>query len=265
MAKRILKVKFGSDNKHVFVYEDIKDKENDIIDEFDFKSKDKALPAFYTALQAMGEYACRICEFPREYDKGVTVIGVTFSYTEVEGSEDVMGAVITFKKELKGSNSPLIINTPHKPSAFYDGKGDESPQDPALLLSEGCVDALKVLQEEAIRYIDGERDQMSLFVGKAEGKSEKAEIEAEAGGVGQATTPTEKQDADDYQGEAFKPVMHKPKGKSEKSKKGLTKGTEKIVTDFRKNMQKIADDDDVKITISSPDMPGNVVQFQPGG
>lgn len=81
MAKRILKVKFGSDKKHSFVYQDIKDKENDKIDEFDFKSKDKALPEFYTALQAMAEHACRICEFPREYDKNVTVIGVSFSHS----------------------------------------------------------------------------------------------------------------------------------------------------------------------------------------
>lgn len=256
MAKRILKVKFGSDNKHVFIYEDIKDKANEIIDEFDFKSKDKALPEFYTALQAMGEYACRICEFPREYDKGVTVIGVTFSYTEVKDTgEIIMGAVITFRKDLIGSNSPLIINTPHKPSAFYDGKGDESPQDPALLLSSGCVDALKVLQDEAIRYIDGERDQMSLFAGKGDAKA------ADMNETAVVDKPLE----DEYQGEAFKPVMHKPKGKTEKSKKGLTKGIEKIAEDFRKNMQKTADDDNVKITISSPDMPGNVVQFVPGG
>lgn len=218
MAKRILKVKFGSDKKHSFVYEDIKDKDNEIIDEFDFKSKDKALPEFYNALQGLTEHACRICEFPREYDKGVTVIGVSFSYTEVKDTgEIIMGAVITFRKELKGSNSPLIVNTPHKPSAFYDGKGDESPQDPALLLSEDCVKALEVLQAEAIRYIDGEREgQLSIF----NEQSAMSNKEAEASGVGQATTPT-KADADEYQGEAFKPV-------ESKGKKGLTKGSKQF-------------------------------------
>lgn len=254
MAKRILKVKFGSDKKHSFVYEDIKDKDNEIIDEFDFKSKDKALPEFYNALQGLTEHACRICEFPREYDKGVTVIGVSFSYTEIENGDDVMGAVITFRKELKGSNSPLIVNTPHKPSAFYDGKGDESPQDPALLLSEGCVEALKVLQAEAIRYIDGERDQMDLF--KSNVKGETSNVEAKAD-----NTPVE----DEYHGEAFKPV-------ESKGRKGLTKGPYKAgskinkeMDKFRKNMQKTADDDNVKITISSPSMPDNVVQFVPNG
>lgn len=249
MAKRILKVKFGSDKKHVFVYEDIKDKDNGIIDEFDFKSKDKALPEFYTALQAMAEHACRICEFPRSYDKGVTVTGVSFSYTEVEATgEEVMGAVITFQKVLDNSNSPLCINTPHKPSKFYDGKPEgESPQDPALLLSTACVEALETLQAEAIRYIDGERDQAEL---KFENSSDSSNL---SDSKEKAAHPAGENISD-----AFRPTN--TSRKKSKNGTGLTKGVEKIAKDFRKNMQKHADDDNVKITISSGD---NVAEFNP--
>lgn len=239
--KRILKVKFGSDKKHVFVYEDIKDKDNEIIDEFDFKSKDRALPEFYTALQGLTEHACRICEFPREYDKNVTVIGVSFSYTEVKDTGAIiMGATITFRKELEGSNSPLIVNTPHKPSEFYDGKGEESPQDPKLLLSIECVKALEVLQEEAIRYIDGERDQLTIFSEQSAMNNKKPEAKA-------GNTPI---DADEYQGDAFKKVQDKPK------KKTLTKAAK----EFRQSMQNTADKDNVNIKISSGN---NVVEFKP--
>jgi len=216
--KRIIKVKFGSDNKHEFVYEDIKDKENEKVDEFDFKSKDKALPEFYNALQGLTEHACRICEFPREYDKNVTVISVKFSYTELKDTKEiVMGATITLRKDLKDSNSPLIVNTPHKPSEFYDGKKDESPQDPALLLSAECVEALKVLQAEAIRYIDGERDQMDLFKADVKGDDKSADL-SPAGG-GSKASDAKSASSDEYQGEAFKPVAGKPK------KKTLTKAT----------------------------------------
>lgn len=258
MERRIKRVKFGSDKKHCFVYEVIKDKENDIIDEFDFKSKDKALPELYNALQTMAYHACRICEFPQSYDKNVTVLGVSFSYVELEDRDDVMGAVITFSKVLDNSNSPLIINTPFKSSEHYNtDENGESPLDDAILLTPACVDALKDLELEAFRYIDGERgEQLSIF-NEQSAMSEK-QPEAEAIGGSQGMPPTEKQDEDDdYQGEAFKKVEGKPKKKTlTKATKELKKSMNDIVNDPKSGIDSISISHNDKNIINFTSLPG---------
>ena len=63
-----------------------------------------------------------------------------------------MGAVITALITIESANSPVVINTPHLPSAQYSETG-QSP-----LLSHKCTYALKQLLHEAERYIDGERE-----------------------------------------------------------------------------------------------------------
>jgi hypothetical protein len=127
-----------------------------------FSSYDEPLPGFTDALQALSLHAEEICEFPEGFltapaafgedgevveQKG-TVSGVSFSYSDKEG---IMGATITVLRKLATAQAPLVINTPHLPEAPYS-EGSCSP-----LLSSGCVRALNHLQDEALKYLAGDR------------------------------------------------------------------------------------------------------------
>lgn len=238
---RFTKIKYGSDKKHYFEYEVVKDAENDAIDEFKFSSKDKALPGFYEKLQALAVYVCDICEFPLDWAKDITVLGVSFSYA---GEDDVMGAVITATRQLMHSNSPLVVNTPHKPSEFYS-KGENDMRDMNELLPRACVGMLEDLQAEAEKYVNGEREnqQMGMFDENAKQPS--------ANGDG---TPTDKSQT----GMSVPPKQGKPLGKGKQ-------GIHKAVKDFQKTMVDMVNDPKSgidSISISSPSMPGNVVEFK---
>lgn len=256
--KRILKVKFGSDEKHVFEYEVSKDVERTVVDELSFKSKEKALPAFYEAMQDLSEHVCEICELPKEMASEIKVIGVSFSYEE---KSDVMGAVITATRTLKHSNSPMLINTPFKPSDFYN-EDEAATKDPALLLSQECVEALHTMEDEAIRYIDGERLQTDLFAGKSEQSGEMAsklsesELEAERlrklkkdktsgtadGGENHEMTivnPDEAGNEGESESDAFKPT---------RTGRKINKGLAKAAKEFKDNMHKVIKDSNGGIT-----------------
>lgn len=120
-------------------------------------SEDLPLQSFNEAFQAVGEFVAEICEIATE--SPIEVLGVSFGYG---GDAEVMGATITAKLELENSNSPLIMNTPYKPSEPYTEGGDES-----VLLPVRCVKALDVLSKEAKKYLNGERAQGELFAGES--------------------------------------------------------------------------------------------------
>lgn len=94
----------------------------------------------------------------------VIVKGVSLSYS---GDNDVMGATISCQKRLNSSNSPLMINTPHK----FAEKHSEG-MNAEFLLSGGCVEALEALIEQAEKYLDGERAQLKLDLTENAGKEE---------------------------------------------------------------------------------------------
>jgi hypothetical protein len=69
------------------------------------------------------------------------------------------GLVITALKKLSRSQAPLVLNTPH---ITETGSHENAP---TLFGRE--LDLLEQLQEEAARYLKGERAQQSLFDQKA--------------------------------------------------------------------------------------------------
>jgi len=130
-------------------------------DEFSFTCHDRALPAFYEEFVRLAPQVCDICEFPDDYEANLTVVGVSFSYTETKDGE-VMGAVITALKKLDGANSPLVINTPYLPSQSMSDSKSASMSD-GKVLPDDCIRVLEDLQVEAERYIQGKRAQTEMF------------------------------------------------------------------------------------------------------
>ncbi len=124
-------------------------------DKFFLESNEKPLPSFNAALQKLKEHIVEICEFEHKYMSSIEVRSVTFSYG---GENDTMGATITGLKTLGTANAPLVINTPHLPEEDYSGNNPG-----AHILTMYCVNDLKALTEEAQRYLDGEREQESMF------------------------------------------------------------------------------------------------------
>jgi len=121
-------------------------------DDYTMTCGQKALPSFYEPFNALVPHVRDICELPTESEPLIMVLGVTCSYPQ-----DIMGATIAAKLRLRKSNAPLILNTPFKTSELYTETGD-----PDSLLSGDCVDAIMTLHEECERYINGEREQLSL-------------------------------------------------------------------------------------------------------
>jgi hypothetical protein len=154
-------VKIKEDKVHI----EYKKKRNDTWDDFSLTCHQAPAPGFVKAIDDLRPHVVEICELPKDYVSGLTVTGVTYTYA---GDADIMAATIIAKKTLNSSNSPLLLNTPHKPSDA-DEKGAGSP-----VLSSACVKILKKLQKEAIEYINGKRAQLEMQLDEVAAKREEA-------------------------------------------------------------------------------------------
>ncbi|MFA5458350.1 MAG: hypothetical protein WC261_12050 [Synergistaceae bacterium] len=120
-------------------------------DDYTINCGGKPRPEFYEAMNALVTHVRDICELPRESESLISILGVTCAYPQ-----DIMGATITAKLRLRKSSVPLILNTPYMASELYS---ETSAND---LLSGDCVDSIMTLHEECEKYINGEREQLSL-------------------------------------------------------------------------------------------------------
>lgn len=131
----------------------------DLYDEYVLNSIDPPLDSFRQALLVLRTCVAEICELPTEYQEGLKVTGVTFTWTD-----DVMGAIITAYKSLQSIALGYVINTPHLPEKPYaKGAGGAT-------LSEEQTKKLRRVLEEAVKYLDGERMQEGLFEAQAGGR-----------------------------------------------------------------------------------------------
>ena len=122
-------------------------------DNWSMNSKEHPRQELKDALGALKPHVCDICELPDEWAQRMEVRGVSFSW-----ARDIMGACITAFKNLENSDSPLVLNTPHKPSSPYSETGDDKN-----CLSAECQTALENVLNEAELYVKGQRAQGSLF------------------------------------------------------------------------------------------------------
>ncbi len=142
----ITKVKHDPNKEHIIIhYENIEEHPNDVIA---LESNDRAKGSFYDALNELCHAVEIICELPNDAHKRITVRGVSFTH-----KDDIMGVSITALLQLNNTNTPLVLNTPHKPST---SGADDSENTNSL--SEETVTRLNNLIFEAKRYINGDRD-----------------------------------------------------------------------------------------------------------
>jgi hypothetical protein len=124
-------------------------------DEYALSCADLPLVAFREALRALVDDVCVICEFPSLEASKVKVLGCSITY-----KDGILGAVLTATKDLLACPAPLILNTPHLPEKPY-GEGGGS------VLPANTVRRVRALCVEAQRYLDGDREQGSLFRNEA--------------------------------------------------------------------------------------------------
>lgn len=124
-------------------------------DYYTIRSGDIPLPSFQNNLLRLRPAVVEILELPNtdEEVKKITIDKVSFDYS---GEESTMGAVISGRRELKLSGAKMAINTPHK--FAKKAKGQSS-----AVFDKKTIELLENLQTEAIKYIEGERQQGELF------------------------------------------------------------------------------------------------------
>jgi hypothetical protein len=104
-------------------------------------------------MDSLGPHVKTICEVGTAWDdKKITVSGISVSSTG-----GIMGAVITAQVKLDSSQSPLNINTPHKPEEPYSEGGSDE-----YCLHPNAIRAIQYLLSEAKGYLDGKRAQQSI-------------------------------------------------------------------------------------------------------
>lgn len=125
-------------------------------DEYHMKCSDLARPEFYNALVDLRQDVLTLLEYPKTWLDDILVKGVSFSYSD----DGVKGAVISGQRTLQYSASPANFNTPHKPYEMYNENAVDT--DGIIVMPEEIQERLDVLDNEANKYIDGDRAQMEL-------------------------------------------------------------------------------------------------------
>jgi hypothetical protein len=158
MAERLI-TKIKSSKGRIFIAYSDKSGTNE--DEFTLNCLDEPLDSFRKAMADLKPHVQEWLEIEQpEWCEDLVIKGVSFSWTD-----GIMGAVITCEKPLTYAQSPLNLNTPHKPQHPYSDGDDEALE---YCLKDECVFALEKLIEEAKKYINGERAQGQLFGGDDE-------------------------------------------------------------------------------------------------
>nr|DAZ68639.1 MAG TPA: hypothetical protein [Caudoviricetes sp.] len=138
-------------------------------DEYHMKCSDLPRPEFYSALMNLRQDVLTLLEYPENWLDKITVRGVSYSYSD----DGVEGAVITAQRDLEYSTAPENCNTPHKPYEMYNEDG-EDPEG-IILMPPEIIDRLDVLEDEAQKYIDGDRAQGTLDFDGADEEKHDAE------------------------------------------------------------------------------------------
>ena len=148
MKRRITKIKHNAGKVKI---DYLNERNDDQVDEYSLVCSDAPVPEFIEALQSLKKVLPSWLECKPDYTDNMTILGVSISW-----KGDNFGACVTALKPLKASNSPLVLNAPHKPMEPYSG------DDYANCLTQ---EHIKNIVAEAEAYIDGTRAQMGLFDG----------------------------------------------------------------------------------------------------
>lgn len=156
MNVEITKVKVKGAKVHV---EWSIEREQGDTDDYTLKCVDAPAPSFVQAWNKLQLVITEEAELPNHMAVEITPIGLSVTYYD----DGRWGAVVSGTRQLKYSNAPLVINTPHKPAEPSEyNKGDDN------ILLEKSVAVIQEVLEEAEKYINGDRAQQGLFAEHAD-------------------------------------------------------------------------------------------------
>ncbi len=148
--KRLLKFKLDDDG--VLVKYEVVDQES-VRETHTVESPERPRASLRGALALMADHLCVMAELPSTWAKELEIRGVTVTHTN-----DVRGLVITGLRKLKGSNAPLVLNSPHFTECPYNEDGDSE----VGIYTAACGVDLDELEKQVWCYVDGEREQLQL-------------------------------------------------------------------------------------------------------
>ncbi len=148
--KRLLKFKLDDDGVLV-KYEDV-DQES-VRETHTVESPERPIKGLRDALSMMAAHLCTMAELPSTWAKEIEIRGVTETHTN-----DVRGLVVTGLRKLRGSNAPLVLNSPHFTECPYSEDGDSD----VGIYTATCGADLDDLERWVWGYLDGEREQLQL-------------------------------------------------------------------------------------------------------
>ena len=172
--KRITKIKVKK-GVYYFAWEVFQASTNNW-DQHTLSCKDQPRLELLERLQVMANHVTEICEFGEWETKKLIVSGVSLGYSDKGNCY----LVITAQKALEYSKAPLIINTPARPAT---PESDAESQE--FCWSDELTADIDALEQEAWKYIDGERAQMTLDF---EGEKKPIETIGRAGGFSEEVT-----------------------------------------------------------------------------
>lgn len=171
-AERIIKVKAKKGEWTIRWQK--KNEAADTYDTYEITSKDMPLEELPKRLQVMANHVTEICDLPESATKNIIVSGITESYTD-----ENRYLVITAVRSLSKSKAPMLINTPVRP--LYP----ENDQDETFCMSKECLQDLLAVENEAMKYVRGERAQQSLdFGGGTDEQEDEPPKKRKSGGGG---------------------------------------------------------------------------------
>ena len=115
---------------------------------------DEPAPEFFTALKNLTKPTLNILGLGALLIKRIKPYAVSFKYAE----DKTMSAVISSMFYVPSADREIVVNTP-----LMKCPSDEVEASQAGFFNQEAVDALWAFEQEARKYLDGKRNQISLF------------------------------------------------------------------------------------------------------
>jgi hypothetical protein len=129
------------------------------VEEIKATSSERPLPSFADAMQAFSPFVIDLLEIPDDWQSALTITTLNLS-ADKNGNR---GLIVTATKPVaKAYDRPLVLNTP------LVREGGDEPADEACVLPDEVLELIALAEDEAVRYLNGEREQRELFEGSSE-------------------------------------------------------------------------------------------------
>lgn len=130
---------------------------------------DEPAPEFFTALKNLTKPTLNILGLGALLIKRIKPYAVSFKYAE----DKTMSAVISSMFYVPSADREIVVNTP-----LMKCPADEVEASQAGFFNQEAVDSLWAFEQEARKYLDGKRNQISLFGEDTEAETAVSDVSA---------------------------------------------------------------------------------------